>query len=343
MGRTGWAGTTRVAYRIKSTTTPIDGARRTPSVSFAAAAPRADWPTVIPLPADAQGLARQLHNQSNRSEVVSTMRTKLLVLALPLLVTACPREQPLTADEAQTSVEEASLATQAEGLTSASVDISTNFTIGGAVQTAAQELKTFIVSQLPCAAVTLSGATLTVQYGVNPGNCTYRGHQFTGTTIVSIERNDSGEVLVHHEWDALSNGHVEVTGSADVTWNLQAQTRHVVHHATWTNLSNGHSVVGSGDRTQSVLPGGLAEGIQVDGTRSWKSDRGQWDLAIDGVQMRWVDPVPQAGSYTLATPFDKSVTMSFSRVSDTTIQVTVESGSRSFHFNVTSTGTIQKT
>lgn len=270
------------------------------------------------------------------------MRTKSLVLAVPLLLTACPREKPLTADEAQASVEEASLATQAEGLTSASVDISTHFTIGEAVDQAAQELKTFIESQLPCASVTLSGATLTVDYGVNAGNCTYRGHTFTGTTSITVQRDDGGVVQVHHEWDALSNGRVELSGSADVTWDLQAQTRHVVHTATWTSLTTHQSVVGSGDRTQSALSGGIGEGIRIDGTRSWKSDRGQWDLAIDGVELRWVDPIPQAGTYTLSTPYDKSVSLSFSRVDANTIGVTVENGSRSFHFTVSAAGTIQK-
>ena len=64
------------------------------------------------------------------------------VLALPLLVlTGCPRdkEEPRTVGEAQQSLEQASDAGQAEGLTSASVDISTNFTIGKAVKDGAAE------------------------------------------------------------------------------------------------------------------------------------------------------------------------------------------------------------
>ena len=70
-------------------------------------------------------------------------------------------------------------------------------------------------------------------------------------------------------------------------------------------------------------------------------ERGHWDLAIDGVQMRWTDPVPQAGSYTLTTPFNgKSVSMSFDRVDDDTIQVTVEGPRRSFDFTVSKAGVI---
>lgn len=265
------------------------------------------------------------------------MKRAFFALTVPLLLTACPkeREEPLTRAEAQQALEEAQTASQAEGLTSASVEIMTNFTIGQGVEQAAQQLAAFVASQLPCAEITLDGASLTVKYGVNPGTCTYRGQTFTGTTGLTVSRNDEGEVIVEHEWDELSNGQVSVTGSATVTWNFQEQTRHVEHETTWTNLSNGRTAQGFGDRTQSALPGGLLEGISVDGSRSWVVPSGRWDLSIEGVQMRWVDPVPQSGSYVLATPFDKTVSLDFSRRDADTITVTVASGDRSFSFDVT--------
>src|SRR6185369_5351258 len=101
---------------------------------------------------------------------------------LPLLVlTGCPKdkEEPLSAGEASQALQQASDAGEAEGLTAASVDISTNFTIGKAVKDGAAELKTFITTQLPCADITLEDATLTIEYGVNPGNCVYKGHTFS--------------------------------------------------------------------------------------------------------------------------------------------------------------------
>jgi hypothetical protein len=265
------------------------------------------------------------------------------VLALPLLVlTGCPkdREEPLTLGEATSALEQASDAGQAEGLTAASVDISTNFTIGQAVQDGAAELKTFIGTQLPCADITLEDATLTVVYGANPGNCTYHGHTFSGTHAISLERNEDAQVLVHHEWTDFSNGVVSLDGTADVTWNLTDKTRRVQHESHWTNLKSGRTGTGSGDRVQSVLAGGVTEGIQVDGSRSWDGERGHWDLAIDGVQMRWTDPVPQSGSYTLKTPFDKSVSMAFERVDDDTIKVTVTGPKREYSFNVSKLGVI---
>ena len=263
---------------------------------------------------------------------------------LTLVLTGCPKkkeDESLTFAEAQQAVEEASLASQAENLTSASVEITTSFTIGQAVENAAQEIRDFIASQLPCAAITLDGATLTVEYGANAGSCTYKGHTFDGSHSITVAKNDSGAVEVHHVWSNLTNGKVTLNGSADVTWNFQDKSRTVVHTAEWSRNSDGFSVTGEGNRTQTVLEGGIVEGIQVDGSRSWTSSRGTWDLAIDGVQMRWVDPVPQAGSYTLSTPKNKSLSLGFDRVDEDTIRVTVSNGKKSFSFDVTKLGSVE--
>jgi len=271
-----------------------------------------------------------------------TMNRALYLVALPLtfVLTGCPKQGELTAAEAQESLQQASAASQAENLAAANVDVSTNFTIGGALESAAAELKTFVNSQLPCAEVTLSNATLTIQYGAHPGNCQYRGHQFAGTSAVTVSKNDMNEVAVDHVWTHLSNGLVELDGTAHVTWSFSDQTRHVVHDVKWTHIASGRTGQGTGDRVQKPLAGGLAQGIQIDGSRSWTGPRGTWDLAIDGVQMRWSDPVPQAGSYSLSTPFDKTVSMSFSRVDDDTIKVTVAGPKHDFSFTVSKAGAI---
>ena len=49
----------------------------------------------------------------------------------------------------------------------------------------------------------------------------------------------------------------------------------------------------------------------------------------------------QAGSYTLDTPKGKTIELSFSRIDDDTIAVTLGSGGRERTFHVTSTGQIQ--
>jgi hypothetical protein len=265
----------------------------------------------------------------------------LAAMSFNLLLTACPKEGadgPMTRGEAQEAVEESSIESQASALTTSSIEISTNFTIGQAVQDAAAELRTFIESQLPCAAITLNDATLTVEYGAKPGTCTYRGQTFSGTHSVTVSRNEEEQVLVAHKWTDFSNGKVKVNGTANVTWDFDDQYRHVEHELTWTRLSDGRTGTGTGDRTQKPLPEGLRVGIQVDGNRTWTGSRGRWDLAIEGVQMRWQDPVPQAGKYRLASPKGRSLELSFKRIDEDTIEVTLSSGDRSFKFNVNSLG-----
>lgn len=249
----------------------------------------------------------------------------------------CPREREgFTREEAQDALDEARGSAASEDLMVASVEVSTSFTIGGAVENAAAELRAFLAAELPCAEVTLEGATLTVEYGAKPGNCSYRGHEFSGTTLVSIEANSTSDVRVHHEWIGFSNGVVVLDGTADVTWNFDELERHVVHRAEWTHLASGRTGVGEGDRVQRPLAGGISEGFMVDGSRSWTGDGGRrWDLSIDGVEMRWADPVPQAGVYELEAPDGKSLSLSFSRVDGDSIEVTVTGPrGRSFSFEV---------
>jgi hypothetical protein len=267
------------------------------------------------------------------------LRYSLAPIAALCLTVGCKQNnQPLTSGEAQQALEEVSASAEASNVTAGSIDIATNFTIGGAVEKAAEELKDYLATTLPCAEITLVDATLTVEYGAKPGDCTYKGHTYTGKHIISVDRNEDSDVLVHHEWDELSNGRVSVTGTADVTWSLDDATRRVEHEVQWTRLSDGRTGVGSGDRLQKALEGGIAEGFQEDGSLAWEGKSGRWDLAIEAVQIRWTDPVPQAGTYRLATPAGKSATMRFTRIDEDTIQVTVASGEQSFDFNVSKLG-----
>lgn len=264
-----------------------------------------------------------------------------LVACAPLALVAagCPAED-LTYGEAQEAVQEVALASEAGQLAEGSVEISTHFTLGKAAEEAAAEVRDFIQTQLPCAEVTLADKTLTVVYGALPGECLYNGRQITGTHVMTFAKTD-GEVQVSHEWKDMTNGRVEVDGTADVTWDLEAKSRHIVHQLTWTRTSDGATATGSGDRTQSPLGGSWQDGVSVDGTRSWEGPRGTWDLEIDQVEWRWIDPVPQSGSYVLTTPKDKTLTMSFSRIDEDTIEVTVEGTRRDHKFRVNSLGDVQ--
>lgn len=264
-----------------------------------------------------------------------------LVASAPiaLLMTGCP-EGELSYGEAKEAVQEAALASEAGQLAEGSVEIATHFTLGAAAEEAAGEVAEFIRSQLPCAEVTLQDKTLTVVYGAKEGTCLWNGRTMSGTHIITFNRTDAA-IEVSHEWQDVSNGRIEVDGTADVTWDLEDKSRHVVHELTWTRLRDGKTATGTGDRTQSPLDGAWTHGIAVDGTRGWETERGTWDLEIDQVEWRWIDPVPQAGKYVLQTPKDKTLTLSFARIDDDTIEVTVEGTRRDHKFRVTSLGEVE--
>jgi hypothetical protein len=277
---------------------------------------------------------------------VKTSHLLLGSIALAYITSGCKleskpaAEEPLTSQEALQALDEASASSEAANVMSGSIEITTNFTIGGAVEQAASELRDFVTSQLPCAEVTIEGSTLAIEYGAKPGECTYKGLTFSGTHTITVTSNEEAEVHVAHTWDSLSNGRVSVSGTADVTWSFAEKSRHVEHEVTWTRLSDGRTGEDSGDLTQTVLEGGLTEGIQMDGSRAWEGQAGRWDLAIEGVEVRWVDPVPQAGTFRLATPKNKSVSLSFSRVDEDTIEVTIASGDKEFSFDVSRAGVV---
>lgn len=270
---------------------------------------------------------------------------KYTFIFIALAISACS-SPALTAKETEEALEESSIACQAEALTASSEElvVNTDFTIGEAVEKAAQKIKNFIASQLPCAEITVTGATLKVAYGALSGNCSYNGLTYSGSHMITVKRNEADEILVHHVWNDFSNGRINVDGRADVTWSLKEKSRRVVHELTWTRKSDGRTGTGSGDRTQTLLPGGLKEGIEINGAREWEGEKGEWHLDIDGIQIRWVDPAPQAGSYMLDTPFDgKSLRLSFQRISDTEIEVIAETGRRIFRFIVRKSGLISRT
>ena len=266
--------------------------------------------------------------------------------SMVVFLAGCPKQKdegPMTQAEAKAALEESTVDSQAAALTTSSVEIGTSFTLGKGVKEAAAELRDFVQSQLACAEITLAENKLTIVYGAKPGNCTWKGQTISGSHSITVAKTD-GNVEVDHEWKDLSNGLVKVSGTAQVTWDFDDKTRRVEHDLTWTRIRDGKTGRGTGDRTQQPLAGGVAEGIQVDGNRTWAGSAGRWDLSIDGVQMRWEDPVPQAGSYRLVSPKGRSLTLSFSRVDEDSIEVTLKNDSgnatREFKFVVSSIGDV---
>jgi len=266
------------------------------------------------------------------------MSVRQLALALPLVLLAC-NQSALTRQEAVDALEESSIESQASAVTSGPVEISTHFTIGSAVDKAAAELRGFLAAEIPCAKITIEGSTITTEWGAAGDACTYKGLTYSGTSSITIRRTDPQTLQVDHTFSNLSNGKVKVTGTANVTWSGREHSRHVVHELTWTRLSDNRTGTGSGDRTQTLLypSQGLAGGIRIDGNRHWSGRSGEWDLAITGVEVRLQDPCPQAGKYSLTTPSDKTVSLSFSRKSEEVIHVTIAGPKREFSFDVRQT------
>jgi hypothetical protein len=260
------------------------------------------------------------------------LRHGIGLLALTTALVACG---DLTSEEAQAALDEAALSSAAASLTGGSIDLSTHFTIGGAVESAAGEIRSFVQSQLPCAEVTLDGSTLTIHYGALPGNCTYQGQTYAGTHTIHVMATDASELVVEHTWTDFHDQTVGVTGSAMVTWSGADLTRHVSYDLTWTRTSDGHVGQGTGNSTQMALETGIFTGFEETGDRTWTTSAGTWALDIAMVQMRWIDPCPQAGTYTLTTPAGKRVTLSFMRTATHTIRATLASGARSYDINVT--------
>ena len=275
------------------------------------------------------------------------MRRELFAaLACCLSLAGCPAQpQSMSVEEMQVALEQSSLSSQAETLLADGVEVSTNFTIGSALDKAAEELKAFVVSQLPCAEITRDGATLSITYGANAGNCSFHGHTFSGQHSISVMRNAANEVAVHHDWHAFNDGRVSIEGSADVNWNRTSKSRHVQHAITWTMLAGrykGQTGTGSGDRTQTALDAGLAIGMRVDGMRAWDGHAGHFDLDIDGVEIRWNDPVPQSGAYVLTTPQGKTLSLTFARIDADSINVSAQSDTREISFAVMSDGRVER-
>src|SRR5690606_41967869 len=84
-----------------------------------------------------------------------------------LLLTGCPRErdESLTRAQAREALEQVRWASEAESLTTGVVQLSTEFTLGQAVEAAAEELRDCVESQLACAEVERVGGRLELTSG----------------------------------------------------------------------------------------------------------------------------------------------------------------------------------
>lgn len=251
--------------------------------------------------------------------------------------------EPAALSEAQSryllvgSVESA----RGEALVTEPIEVSTSFTMGEAVEDAAEALREFWAAHAACATVTRDGASVTIDHGTLDDGCLYEGRPFAGTHVVTVSKNDADDVVVEHEFSGFGTDRVTLDGLATVTWGGAGEGRRVVHDFDWTT-ADGASFTGTGDRTVQLLDpeAGLAGGVVVDGTRTVVADRGTWEVTIDGIEARPQDPVPQAGSWTVAAPTGRAATATFTRLDDDTIEVVMSDGDASYTWHVTTDGDV---
>ena len=263
---------------------------------------------------------------------------RLPLLALPLaMLTAC--SMVLTLQEAKDAMAESTETARVDAFSGSVTEITTDFTLGQAAEEAAEELRAFVQSQIPCSTVTREGTTVTMDFGTLDDACVWNGRTYAGVTSVTLVSAEPGHAEVLHEWVGMTDGELTMDGEATVTWDAEDASRHVVHEVAWTNAA-GEARTGTGDRTQTLLDAdqGISAGIEVNGSRAWTAPAGEWQLDIDGVQMRGQDPVPQAGTYTLWLPNGKDATLTFTRLDEGTIEVVLAGGQREHTWHVTAAG-----
>jgi hypothetical protein len=245
-------------------------------------------------------------------------------LAVPLLLPLVACSAALTRGEAAEAIAELVTTARIDGVSGQVVQVSTDFTIGAAVDASAQNLRDFLASQAPCSTVSVEDDTVTLDFGTGEDPCTWNGESWSGVARMTLVAGDDGTWTVQHDWEGLAHGRQVLDGAAEVTWAPADATRTVAHDLTWTNGTD--EVVSTGDRVQTVLDPsvGWEAGLRIDGTRSWSHEGRDWELRANGIEARAVDPVPQAGNWALTLPNGKTATLTFERQDDDTIRVTLE-------------------
>jgi len=270
------------------------------------------------------------------------MSTKILAplaFASTLLsLAACDQSAPASRTEMREALVEVAELGDGLGAQDDVIELTTSFTLGQGVQAAAEEIRDFVRSQVPCSTVTVEPGQVSIDFGSLGDACVYRGRTYAGVVTVAVEPPGDG-ARVTHTYQGFTGGRVTMDGTAVVDWN--DAVRHVVTDMTFA--TDDRNVALQSDRTQSFTRCTDVDAVcmSVEGERHWQSERGEWDMTIAGVEARSIDPVPEAGQYTVINPEGRELAMSFSRVDDDTIQVDIEGGRRPVTFQVTAAGQVQ--
>jgi len=261
------------------------------------------------------------------------MYKRLTAAAVLILgTTACERDF-MTQAEVLEALDQTADSSRGEQATNEPIEISTDFTIGDAVEAAAERVAAWWDSQEACTTTTVVDATVTVDFGDLEDDCDFEGYHYGGIAEITVDNTTEGEAQVTHVWTGLNNGDVEVNGGAVVNWSGNDQTRHVVTEHTWTDLEDGKSVDVEGDHIQGWIDEEerIWGGITMEGTRDWVSSGGnEWHVDMTGLEIRLQDPVAQAGTIIVTDPEGRELSFEHERQDDNTIRITIE-GARNTH------------
>jgi hypothetical protein len=255
-------------------------------------------------------------------------RAPLLLTALAALaaVTGCTTSDEMTGLEALQALQEVGSSDRGERAVAEPIEVSTDVTIGDAIESAAQTIADFWESQADCTTVTVEGNVATIDYGGLDDPCEFNGRTYAGVNTVAVESTAAGALEVAHTWSGFTDGEVTVDGGALVTWSGEDLTRTVATDHTWTDEASGEVVEVWGEHVQGKLDESQSvwdSGFTMDGAREWLSDSGQWLLDMSDLELRMVDPAPQAGSLTVTNPDGKDLSVTYERYDEDTIQATL--------------------
>lgn len=262
------------------------------------------------------------------------------LLAATLALGACA---PDDADdlEMRASIDEAIAVGEAHGAETDLLDLTAGEDAGGpplrgllAGPRLRDHMRGLIASQLPCSTIEAIGdTTLRITFGTAEQTCTFRGAEWSGVVTVSYRATEDG-VTIEHELDHVTNGKVELDGTA-VALRTEAQ-RHVVTDFTFTGKRG--TFHAASDRIHTPLADG--SGVHIDGTRDVERPRGLVHVDIVDIEIARGDVVPQDGSYVVTAPDGRELTMTFARQDEDTILVTV-AGARERTFEVDAGGRVR--
>jgi hypothetical protein len=269
--------------------------------------------------------------------------------AVPMLMVfaGCTLSDEMGPLEALQTLSEVNRSSQGDQATQDAVEISTSFTIGGAIEEAAAEVAAFWESQIPCSTVSVDGATTTVDYGTLSDACVYQGRTYAGVNTMTVAAAAPGALEVDHTWTAFTNGEVTLDGDAVVTWDgLDASRAVVTDHAFTLATEPDVRIDVHGEHVTRPLEGDVPwweSGFTLDGTRTWSSTGSDWFLTMIGLELRMIDPCPQAGEVEVTAPSGRSLRITYDRVDDDTLSATlsgVRGGERVYH--VTRLGAVEE-